>query len=151
METAVTARFLNYPRLDIYRSIGGKSVWCAWVGTESHPRAPPSTRTERAVHARFTRAVTDVPARIRRRTTRVTAPLYRGCALHIHISMLLHAPLRPSCGWTGVHNFSSTLNSSVDRSHRYYILLQPCLSALHYDSTLYSRSEKLSLSNSNRA
>ena len=64
----------------------------AWVEAESHPRAPPSARTERArcthgLHARFT------PRLIRHRTTRVTAPLYTSRrALHIHIGEL-DAPL----------------------------------------------------------
>lgn len=76
----------------------GKSVrtrgWKRKVTHVPHPRHAPSGE----VHARFTRAVTDVPALIRHRTTRVTAPLYTAsrCALHIHTQCVLDAPLRHS-------------------------------------------------------
>ena len=94
---------METPREEETRRVGG---------TESHPRAPPSTHA-RVKHARFTHVLTDVPARIRHRTTRVSAilydprrPAYR-CALHIHMTAwrgsarTLDAPLRHSGGVGG--------------------------------------------------
>lgn len=87
----------------------------------------PHPRHARVKHARFTHVLTDVPARIRHRTTRVSAilydprrPAYR-CALHIHMMTARRGSARSRCSTspfgrcrrTGVHNFSSALNSAL--------------------------------------
>ena len=83
----------------------------------------PHPRHARVKHARFTHVLTDVPARIRHRTTRVSAilydprrPAYR-CALHIHMTARRSSRCSTSpfgrCRRTGVHNFSSALNSAL--------------------------------------
>lgn len=94
-----------------------------WVETESHPRVP-HPRHARVKHARFTHVLTDVPARIRHRTTRVSAPLYglatasMDRALHIHTRARRATRCSTSpfgrCRRTGVHNFSS-LELGVNR------------------------------------
>lgn len=94
----------------------------AWVGTESHPRAPPSARTERARCTHGLHACTcahSSPDHTCNRAFIYGQPLDARC-IFIRLNSMLHFAIRARCGRTGVHNFSSTLNSNVNRSQRYY-------------------------------